>query len=152
MTYKAGMSGPDVIKIQQALIDKGYKIASPTGYFGEQTDSAVRAFQASKGLSVDGQVGTRTWSALFSGFTFSIPYVEVAPASAPPLLPPPSAPTGTPTGTPKRPAPGASYPAPSYRGPVAASSGGFMSFLEANWIWLAGALLLVPFLLPKKGR
>ena len=35
------------------------------GYFGGQTDRAVRSFQRSNGLTVDGVVGPITWSALF---------------------------------------------------------------------------------------
>ena len=34
------------------------------GIFGVRTDAAVRAFQSSKHLTVDGLVGTQTWSAL----------------------------------------------------------------------------------------
>jgi len=34
------------------------------GIFGVRTDSAVRAFQSGKGLTVDGLVGAHTWSAL----------------------------------------------------------------------------------------
>lgn len=35
------------------------------GRFGAGTDAAVRAFQRSKGLQVDGIVGEKTWAALF---------------------------------------------------------------------------------------
>jgi hypothetical protein len=35
-----------------------------TGVFGRQTRAAVRAFQASAGLSVDGTIGTDTWRSL----------------------------------------------------------------------------------------
>ncbi|MDO8389410.1 MAG: peptidoglycan-binding domain-containing protein [Actinomycetota bacterium] len=35
--------------------------------FRSDTDAAVRAFQASRGLTVDGQVGVNTWAALTEG-------------------------------------------------------------------------------------
>jgi peptidoglycan hydrolase-like protein with peptidoglycan-binding domain len=37
-----------------------------TGIFGRQTQVAVRAFQASQGLQVDGVLGTTTWSSLLN--------------------------------------------------------------------------------------
>lgn len=35
-----------------------------TGFFGKQTAAAVRSFQLSRGLAVDGAIGTATWNAL----------------------------------------------------------------------------------------
>jgi peptidoglycan hydrolase-like protein with peptidoglycan-binding domain len=47
-----GASGADVTCLQQALIAGGFSIpAGATGYFGEQTRSAVAAWQASRGVS-----------------------------------------------------------------------------------------------------
>ncbi len=47
-----GSSGADVTCLQNALISMGYSIpAGATGYFGAQTQSAVKAWQAAKGVS-----------------------------------------------------------------------------------------------------
>lgn len=56
---KFGMQGPDVTKLQLDLAKRGYNLTG-TGYFGNQTDSAVRAFQRGAGLSADGMVGIET--------------------------------------------------------------------------------------------
>ena len=60
-----GSKGEDVRQLQAALNAAG---ASPglnaDGDFGARTDAAVRAFQAKRGLVVDGFVGGGTWSSL----------------------------------------------------------------------------------------
>jgi hypothetical protein len=38
----------------------------PTGFFGPVTEEAVTAFQRSRGLEPDGEVGPNTWNALFA--------------------------------------------------------------------------------------
>lgn len=53
-----------VTQLQQALHDKGFLKANPTGYFGSSTEEAVKSFQRSKGLTVDGIAGTATRKAL----------------------------------------------------------------------------------------
>lgn len=58
---KAGASGTEVMVLQLALASKGFPVSSR---FGPSTEQAVRAFQASKGLAVDGIVGPVTWKAL----------------------------------------------------------------------------------------
>lgn len=57
------MSGKDVETIQVALKKVGIQV-DDDGVFGQQTDTAVRAFQRSKGLKPDGVVGPATRAAL----------------------------------------------------------------------------------------
>ena len=49
--------------LQRLLCARGHPVAAD-GIFGPNTESAVRAFQTSKGLAVDGIVGPATWSQL----------------------------------------------------------------------------------------
>lgn len=60
---KIGTAGEAVRFLQQRLIDFGYRIGF-NGQFGPQVDEAVRHFQASLGLTVDGLVGYYTWLAI----------------------------------------------------------------------------------------
>ena len=58
--------GADVFPVrplQRLLCARGHGVAVD-GIFGPNTESAVRAFQASKGLAADGIVGPATWSKL----------------------------------------------------------------------------------------
>lgn len=61
---KIGSSGKEVSAIQEALRDRGLFEADITGYYGTQTQAAVKKFQKQKGLSVDGIAGPATLSAL----------------------------------------------------------------------------------------
>ena len=58
-TLKHGMSGEDVKWLQFTLKKYG-KSLSGTGYFGDVTLAAVKAFQRDKGLTQDGMVGPAT--------------------------------------------------------------------------------------------
>lgn len=59
-----GMSGEDVLEMQSALALQGFVLGALDGDFGAKTDSAVREFQKSKGLVVDGKAGAVTLAAL----------------------------------------------------------------------------------------
>ena len=63
-----GDEGDTVKRVQELLIKYGYmKEGSATGYFGEVTDNAVKAFQRANGLKVDGDVGSYTMAKLTGG-------------------------------------------------------------------------------------
>ena len=61
---KKGSRGDLVVWAQTHLAGAGQRRLPITGIFGKLTRAAVRSFQVSRGLPVDGKVGDRTWSAL----------------------------------------------------------------------------------------
>lgn len=60
---RLGSVGASVSKLQTILAAMGYLI-TVDGRFGPRTDAAVKAFQASAGLKLDGIVGPKTWAEL----------------------------------------------------------------------------------------
>ncbi|MEN3357982.1 MAG: hypothetical protein V7637_1964 [Mycobacteriales bacterium] len=62
-TVQQGATGERVKSIQYLLNQRGSSLAVD-GDFGPATNSAVRSFQSSHGLAVDGVVGPNTWGAL----------------------------------------------------------------------------------------
>ena len=60
---RRGSTGQPVRSLQYLLRARGDAV-TVDGAFGSQTDAAVRAFQRSRGLVVDGVVGPRTWDRL----------------------------------------------------------------------------------------
>lgn len=50
---------------QQRMADRKWRI-TPDGYYGDETERVVRAFQREKGLSVDGVIGAATWAAAWT--------------------------------------------------------------------------------------
>ncbi|MGE5840106.1 MAG: peptidoglycan-binding domain-containing protein [Deltaproteobacteria bacterium] len=63
--YKLGSQGDEVSRIQKKLKALKFYLGPVDGMFGGGTHGAVRSFQGSKGLLVDGVVGPGTWRALF---------------------------------------------------------------------------------------
>jgi N-acetyl-anhydromuramyl-L-alanine amidase AmpD len=62
-TLRKGDSGPDVVTLQKELTADGFALVAD-GQFGSTTETKVKQFQSSKGLTADGIVGNATWSAL----------------------------------------------------------------------------------------
>jgi hypothetical protein len=65
MRYRRGSKGDEVSRIQTRLKKIGFYTGPVDGDFGGGTEIAVRRFQQSRALSVDGVVGKDTWRQLF---------------------------------------------------------------------------------------
>lgn len=65
-TVKLGDRGNDVVAMQERLQTLNYLKAGHTGYFGTDTEAAVKSFQKRNGLSMDGNVGENTKEILYS--------------------------------------------------------------------------------------
>jgi peptidoglycan hydrolase-like protein with peptidoglycan-binding domain len=62
VTVGAGSSGSAVRAVQHSLrFAYGFRFQQVTGFFGTQTNAAVRAFQRGSRLPVTGIVASRTW-------------------------------------------------------------------------------------------
>lgn len=64
-TLRKGNKGESVKELQNLLKAKGYDLQAD-GDFGPITESAVKLYQKSKGLTVDGIVGKMTWTSLLT--------------------------------------------------------------------------------------
>lgn len=64
-TLKQGMTSSDVTALQKRLIALGYMTGSATGYYGDVTYAAVKAFQKANSLTVDGVAGKATQQKLY---------------------------------------------------------------------------------------
>lgn len=65
-TLEEGSKNDAVLQLQKRLTELKYLTAEATGYFGEETGKAVKAFQEKNHLTVDGKVGLKTWNRLNS--------------------------------------------------------------------------------------
>lgn len=87
-TLRLDDRGPAVERLQQLLVTAGFDLSpyGADGHFGAVTDRAVRRFQRSRGLEVDGLVGRKTWTALLEGRA-PVEEPEAALPGAPPFAP-----------------------------------------------------------------
>jgi N-acetyl-anhydromuramyl-L-alanine amidase AmpD len=67
MLLKKGDKGAPVKELQNLLKMHGFYTGAIDGDFGPGTDKAIKAYQKSKGLTVDGIVGKRTYRHLLEG-------------------------------------------------------------------------------------
>lgn len=65
-TVKLDDRGSDVKLLQDRLKELGYLKSKASGYFGTDTEKAVKDFQKRNGLTADGSVGSMTREVLFS--------------------------------------------------------------------------------------
>lgn len=63
---KFGSKGTAVVKLQKALVAKGYMKGAADGYYGLKTKAAVKKFQAAKKIKVDGKAGKKTQTLLYA--------------------------------------------------------------------------------------
>ena len=66
-TLKNGSKNDAVRLLQHKLNEKGYQLAED-GHFGAKTEQAVKEYQSTNGLTVDGIVGQKTWAVLINGY------------------------------------------------------------------------------------
>lgn len=66
-TLRRGYTGAPVKSMQQELKKQGYYTGTVDGVYGEGTENAVKSFQRSNGLNVDGTAGPATLRVLFEG-------------------------------------------------------------------------------------
>lgn len=71
-TLRSGSTGVNVRRLETMLYNLYYNPGTIDGTFDANTEAAVRAFQSDVGLTVDGIVGTNTYSALVSAHRFSM--------------------------------------------------------------------------------
>lgn len=64
-TLRVGSRGENVVRLQRELISRGILKDTADGIFGPKTEKAVRDFQSSNGLAVDGIAGPKTHAKLF---------------------------------------------------------------------------------------
>ncbi len=62
--FRQGDESAEIAAIQQKLVMTGYDIGIPDVVYGTQTETAIKQYQASQGLTADGIVGADTYRSL----------------------------------------------------------------------------------------
>lgn len=65
-TLRNGDRGPSVSRLAELLREEGFTDLNKGSSFGVKTDGAVRSYQRSRKLMVDGIVGLQTWTSLLN--------------------------------------------------------------------------------------
>lgn len=87
-TVKAGSQGDDARLVQQRLKDLGYLTAAVDGKFGSASVAALKAFQTTNKIEVDGACGKATSAVLFSDAAIAAqPLVTASPTPSVTLMP-----------------------------------------------------------------
>lgn len=81
-TLRTGSQGHEVLVLQQALQNAGYKIKNADGVFGKDTERAVAEFQRDRKIKITGVVNNATWRALKELPAKSTWGIDVPPPSA----------------------------------------------------------------------
>jgi hypothetical protein len=71
---RRGSEGPSVRRLQQELVDAGIR-TGVDGIFGRDTEGAVRSYQSSRSLEIDGIAGRATWVSLLTDLP-TVPHSE----------------------------------------------------------------------------
>lgn len=79
-TLRKGSRGAAVADLQRRLTAAGFNSGAPDGDFGSITLAAVKSFQRSRGITVDGIVGSQTWGQLYAQPTKPTPITPSKPA------------------------------------------------------------------------
>ncbi len=79
MSLQLGSVGPEVAQARQLLEAAGYSVPGDPQVFGPVMQAAVRSFQQSAGLQVDGVVGQNTLSALMQASQRQLPETAFEP-------------------------------------------------------------------------
>jgi len=88
-TLTLGSAGPAVLTLQKLLNAAGASLVLDSS-FGPATQAAVKVYQTSRGLQVDGVCGPATWGALNSDKPATTPTQPVTPAPQPVAPTPPA--------------------------------------------------------------
>ncbi|MCL1964998.1 MAG: peptidoglycan-binding protein [Firmicutes bacterium] len=86
VSLKQGMSGPDVMVMQEYLRDYGYYSDAADGRFGATTLVALQAFQQRNGLKPDGVAGQETLAVLYGENALRPDGVSLASKGAPEII------------------------------------------------------------------